>query len=127
MARKAVAEGLVVIDDPVSILRCSNKVYLAELLTRYKIPTPKTLILHSKNIDEALAEFSLPCILKQPDSSFSQGVIMVSDKSKLMDEAKKMMKKSDLLIAQEYLPSDFVITSYSIHYTKLYDKPTLKS
>ncbi len=107
MARKAVAEGLVVIDDPVSILRCSNKVYLAELLTRYKIPTPKTLILHSKNIDEALAEFSLPCILKQPDSSFSQGVIMVSDKSKLMDEAKKMMKKSDLLIAQEYLPSDF--------------------
>ncbi len=27
IARKALAEGLVVIDDPESILRCSNKVY----------------------------------------------------------------------------------------------------
>jgi hypothetical protein len=41
MARKAAAEGLVVIDDPESILRCSNKVYLAEVLTRHKIPAPR--------------------------------------------------------------------------------------
>ncbi|MGZ5302754.1 MAG: RimK family protein, partial [Bacteroidia bacterium] len=31
-ARRAAIEGLVVMDDPESILRCSNKVYLAELL-----------------------------------------------------------------------------------------------
>ena len=31
-ARRAEAEGLVVIDDSLSILRCTNKVYLAELL-----------------------------------------------------------------------------------------------
>src|SRR5690606_11578313 len=29
-SRRAASEGLVVIDDPVSILRCTNKVYLAE-------------------------------------------------------------------------------------------------
>ena len=32
VARKAEAEGMVVIDDPVSILRCTNKVFLADLL-----------------------------------------------------------------------------------------------
>src|SRR5690606_321598 len=36
-ARRAQAEGMVVIDDPESILRCTNKVYLAELLDRHKI------------------------------------------------------------------------------------------
>jgi glutathione synthase/RimK-type ligase-like ATP-grasp enzyme len=107
MSRKAVAEGLVVIDDPVSILRCSNKVYLAELLSRYKIPIPKTLTLHSKNIDQALAEFNLPCILKQPDSSFSQGVIMVKERDRLIEEARRLLKKSDLVIAQEFVPTDF--------------------
>ena len=107
IARKAVAEGLVVIDDPVSILRCSNKVYLAELLARHKIPTPKTLILHSKNVDRVPAELSLPCILKQPDSSFSQGVILVSDRDRLLREARRMLKKSELVIAQEFLPTEF--------------------
>ena len=38
-ARRAASEGLVVIDDPVSIVRCTNKVYLAELLQRYRIPS----------------------------------------------------------------------------------------
>ncbi len=107
IARKAAAEGLVVIDDPVSILRCSNKVYLAELLSRYKVPIPRTLTLHSKNISQALAEFSLPCILKEPDSSFSQGVIQVKDRDRLMEEARRMLKKSDLVIAQEFMPTDY--------------------
>src|SRR5690606_28874131 len=36
-AKKAEADGLVVIDDPDSILKCTNKVYLNELLTTNKI------------------------------------------------------------------------------------------
>ena len=50
-ARRASAEGLVVIDDPHSIIRCSNKVFLAEGLARLKIPTPATLIVHKDNVD----------------------------------------------------------------------------
>lgn len=107
MARKAAAEGLVVIDDPASILRCSNKVYLAELLTRYRVPIPRTMTLYSKNIEKILVEFSLPCILKQPDSSFSQGVILVEDRERLIDEARRMLKKSDLVVAQEFVPTAF--------------------
>jgi len=107
MARKAVAEGLVVIDDPVSILRCSNKVYLAELLQRHRVPVPKTLIVHSKNLEQLLSDFSLPCVLKEPDSSFSQGVILVSTKEQLKTQAARLLKGSDLFIAQEYLPTEF--------------------
>ncbi|EFL50401.1 RimK domain protein ATP-grasp [Solidesulfovibrio fructosivorans JJ]] len=107
MARKAVAEGLVVIDDPESILRCSNKVYLAEVLARHKIPAPRTVIAHCKNLDHILEELSLPCVLKQPDSAFSQGVVLVRESDVLMAEARRFLSKSDLVIAQEYLPSDF--------------------
>lgn len=107
MARKAVAEGLVVIDDPESILRCSNKVYLAELLSRHRIPAPRTVIAHTKSIDHILEELSLPCVLKQPDSAFSQGVVLVRESDALVSEARRLLTKSDLVIAQEYLPSDF--------------------
>lgn len=107
IARKAASEGLVVIDDPVSILRCTNKVYLAEVLRQNSVPAPKTLIVHSRNIDEALREFAFPVILKQPDSSFSQGVSMARDEKEFLAMLKRLLDKSDLVIAQEFLPSEF--------------------
>lgn len=107
MARKAFAEGLVVIDDPVSILRCSNKVFLAELLERYKVPIPKTMIVHSKNMNKVVDNFDLPVILKQPDSSFSQGVLMAKTKEELLEGIKTLFQKSHLIIAQEFIPTEF--------------------
>jgi glutathione synthase/RimK-type ligase-like ATP-grasp enzyme len=107
ISRKAVAEGLVVVDDPESILRCSNKVYLAELLNRSRIPTPQTHILHSKNFELLQDQLSYPCILKQPDSSFSKGVIMAENKEVLADQLIRLFKKSELVIAQEFLPTGF--------------------
>ena len=66
-SRRAAAEGLVVIDDPDSILRCSNKVYLAELLSRHAIPTPKTMIIHRDNVNRIVPDLGLPCVLdRQP-------------------------------------------------------------
>lgn len=106
-ARRAAAEGLVVIDDPISILRCTNKVYLAELLDRHHIATPKTLIVHRGNIDTIHDRIGLPCILKQPDSSFSQGVYKVEDLAMLDYRLDVLLKESDLIIAQEFLPTDF--------------------
>src|SRR5690606_36187904 len=41
-ASRAEAEGLAVMDDPQSIFRCTNKVYLADLFSTRGIPTPKT-------------------------------------------------------------------------------------
>jgi len=106
-SRRAQTEGMVVIDDPESILRCTNKVYLAELLDRHKVATPKTIILHKDNVDETLKNLGLPCILKQPDSSFSQGVVKASTEPEYRKLVRKLLEKSDLLIAQEFLPTDF--------------------
>jgi glutathione synthase/RimK-type ligase-like ATP-grasp enzyme len=107
MASRAQSEGVVVIDDPQSILRCTNKVYLAELMGKAKIPAPKTMVVHSENKDQVEKQLGLPCVLKLPDSSFSQGVVKVNSPAELKQEVEKMLVSSDLIIAQEYLPSDF--------------------
>ena len=106
-SRKAVAEGLVVVDDPESILKCTNKVYLAEMLDHHQIRAPRTLIVHRDNLDEVVPQLGLPCILKQPDSSFSQGVVKVNDEESVRREAEALLDKSDLFIAQEFLPTTF--------------------
>lgn len=74
-ARKAAAEGMVVIDDPVSILKCTNKVFLADLLKNNKVPTPKTLILSKdqKNaVEQVISELGFPVVIKIPDGAFSR-------------------------------------------------------
>ena len=106
-ARQAAAEGLVVIDDPDSILKCSNKVYLAELLTQRSIPAPKTLVVHRGNLDKVFAALGVPCIVKQPDSAFSAGVAKVTTQAELEAKADEFFALTDLFIAQEYLPTDF--------------------
>lgn len=106
-ARRAMAEGLVVIDDPESILKCSNKVYLAELLDRYKIQTPKTLILHADNVDQVGLQLGFPCVIKQPDGAFSNGVTKVETAEELLQRIPELLDKSDMLIAQEFIRTPF--------------------
>ena len=106
-ARRAAADGLVVIDDPESILKCTNKVFLAEVLQRNHIPVPQTMIVHRENYKKVPDELGLPCILKKPDSSFSQGVHKVSSKEEFLAQCRKMLNDSDLIIAQKFLPTDY--------------------
>lgn len=106
-ARRAAAEGVIVMDDPESILKCTNKVYLAELLDRNGIAAPKTIIVNDKNDSRILDDLGLPCILKQPDSSFSQGVMKVENEEELQAALNKLLSASDLIIAQKYLPTDY--------------------
>ncbi len=107
MARRAKALNIVVLDDPDSIIRCSNKVFLDELLKARSIPTPKTMIVHKANLHEAPAALKLPIILKQPDSSFSQGVVKASTPEEYAQHTEALMQKSDLIIAQEFLYTPF--------------------
>jgi glutathione synthase/RimK-type ligase-like ATP-grasp enzyme len=106
-ARRAAADGLVVIDDPESILKCTNKVFLAEILQRNHIPTPRTMIVHRDNLKSVPTELGLPCILKKPDSSFSQGVVKAATKEELLEFGHKLLHDSDLIIAQQFLPTDY--------------------
>jgi glutathione synthase/RimK-type ligase-like ATP-grasp enzyme len=109
-ARLAQAEGLVVMDDPDSILRCTNKIYLAQLLEYHGLPTPKTRVLARSDlnkIDDLIADLGLPIVLKVPDGSFSVGVKKVKDKEELAAELKAMFKSSALLLAQAYVYTEF--------------------
>ena len=106
-ARRAMAEGLIVIDDPESILKCTNKVYLAELLSRHNIPAPETLIISSENAQFAADKLGFPCILKQPDSSFSQGVVKADNQESYERLTKQLLQKSDLFIVQSFIPTEF--------------------
>lgn len=106
-SRRAFAEGLVVIDDPASILKCCNKVYLAEVLAKARIPIPKTLIVHKDNCHMVENVIGFPCVLKKPDSSFSQGVIKVANSFELQKNLELLLDDSDLVIAQEYLPTEY--------------------
>lgn len=106
-AREAAADGMVVIDDPDSILRCTNKIYLAELLQRHHVPVPKTLVVHQGNIDSIAPALGLPCILKQPDGAFSLGVVRVATEQALIEHASALLQASELVLAQQYLPTAF--------------------
>jgi glutathione synthase/RimK-type ligase-like ATP-grasp enzyme len=107
LARRAAAEGLVVIDDPTSILRCTNKVYQTELFDRYEIPHPKTMVVDEDAVGEVAATVGLPCVLKRPDSAFSQGVVRVADEAALRERLAEFLRDSDLVIAQTFTPSSF--------------------
>jgi glutathione synthase/RimK-type ligase-like ATP-grasp enzyme len=106
-ARRAASEGLVVIDDPQSIARCTNKVFLAELLSRHKLLMPRTVVLHRDNIATIEDELGFPCVIKKPDSAFSQGVIKIDDREMLELLVPDFLGESELLVAQEFLPTEF--------------------
>jgi len=106
-AKKAESEGMVVMDDPTSIMRCTNKVYLAELLRAHRIPTPKTVILGKQELDEAARIIGYPIVLKIPDGSFSRGVSKAENRQQLEEIARNLFKDSELILAQEFLYTAF--------------------
>ncbi len=106
-ARKAQQEGLAIIDYPEAILKCCNKVYMAEALNNAHIATPKTVIVHKENRALVLEQVGLPCVLKAPDSTFSFGVKKAKTAAEYDTLVSEMLKESDLIIAQEFCPSDY--------------------
>lgn len=106
-AKKAKSLGLAVIDDPDSILKCTNKVYLYELLNANKILTPKSYVISKDNHKSLPEKLSYPFILKQPDGAFSKGVFKINNEDEFRSTTSAMFQKSELLIGQEFLPTPF--------------------
>lgn len=106
-ARRAQSEGIALIDYPENILKCNNKVYVTELLELNKVSTPRTIIVHSRNRNRVLERINLPCVLKMPDSTFSMGVFKVETDQDFHKNVGRMLELSDLIIAQEYVYTDF--------------------
>ncbi len=107
-ARHAYTEGLVVIDDPWSILYCSNKIYLHERLTRGRIRQPRSWLLRKEHLSGPLPpDMVYPVVLKLPESAFSLGVFRVDDYDQLRERLRTMVERSDLVIAQAFLETTF--------------------
>lgn len=109
-AKKAENEGLVVIDDSNSILRCTNKIYLADLFRIHNVPSPRTVVLYKDRpgqLRELESSLGFPMVIKIPDGSFSRGVEKASDRVELQAICKKLFRESTLLLAQEFLYTDF--------------------
>ncbi|MCX7117004.1 MAG: RimK family protein [Legionellales bacterium] len=104
-ARRAFQENLVVIDDPQSIVKCTNKVYLAELMRSHQILTPETLFL--SKFDQQFPPIQFPCVIKKPDSAFSQGVVKIDSQQELQKSLTQFFKTSDLILVQPFIPTEY--------------------
>jgi glutathione synthase/RimK-type ligase-like ATP-grasp enzyme len=98
---------MVVIDDPESIIRCGNKVYLFELAKRLDLAIPPTMVVSSARTDEIIKELGLPCVLKQPDSAFSEGVFRADTREQLSMGLQRLLARSDLVVVQSFMPTEF--------------------
>ncbi|WP_095077221.1 RimK family protein [Pseudomonas sp. Irchel s3h17] len=109
-AKKAESEGLVVMDDPASILRCTNKVYLTDLLKSHQLGMPATEILYKERPEdfERVGErLGFPLVLKIPDGCFSRGVIKVESQQALLEATSELFEHSVLLLAQEFFYTEY--------------------
>ena len=96
------------IDDPQSIVRCTNKVYLAELLSRHDIPIPKTVVLHPENSVDAVAGTRLSLRAQAARQLVLPRRRQGRQRKRELDEQLKILfEDSDLVVAQEFLPTTF--------------------
>ncbi len=107
-ARRAWQEGMPVIDDPISMIRCTNKVFLMELLGQNQVPTPPTVIIaEDTDLEKAIDELGLPLVVKIPDGSFSRGVHKIESLNEFKRVSGELFEETDLLLAQKFLPTEF--------------------
>jgi len=107
-ARRAEQEGMPVIDDTASMIRCTNKVFLKELLEQAGVPMPRSEVLdESQDLDGLMDRLGTPLVLKAPDGSFSRSVHKVSTEAELRERARGLFKDTALIIAQEYMPTAY--------------------
>ena len=107
-ARRAWQEGMPVIDDPISMIRCTNKVFLMELFNKSGVAIPPTVLLADVgDLPRAMDELSLPLVVKIPDGSFSRGVHKADTPEQLRRIVDELFEDTDLLLAQKFLPTEF--------------------
>jgi glutathione synthase/RimK-type ligase-like ATP-grasp enzyme len=107
-ARRAWQEGMPVIDDPISMIRCMNKVFLMELMGSNQVPTPPTVMLADEgDLPRAMDVLGLPLVVKIPDGSFSRGVHKVATVDEFKRIFDELFEETDLMLAQKFLPTEF--------------------
>lgn len=108
-SRLAEQHGLRVIDDPHSIRACSNKAILHDLFLKNNIPSPKSVLFtgDENTIEEIFDMLGTPVIVKTPYTRFSSHVEKANNREEFIDISKRFLRKSKIMIVQEYIRSDF--------------------
>jgi len=109
-AQRAARAGMPVIDDPDSIIRCTNKVFLHELLTANRVQVPSARMLFGDEVPdfvELRGQLGSPLVLKIPDGSFSVGVEKVDAEAGYRVAAERLLRQSAVVIVQEFIATDF--------------------
>jgi glutathione synthase/RimK-type ligase-like ATP-grasp enzyme len=110
LACQAEDAGLVVMDDPTSILRCCNKVFLHDAFDYRGVPSLRTLVVAdaaAATLDRLEGVFGFPMVLKMPEGSFSSGVFKVNDRDELRQRLNDLLRDTALVLAQEYLYTEY--------------------
>ncbi|NYT11143.1 MAG: RimK family alpha-L-glutamate ligase [Methanomassiliicoccales archaeon] len=112
VSRMAEMKGKRVLDDSESIRICCDKVYMYKRLMRDNVSLPDTVFLDSdevieENAHELFETLGVPLVLKAPESSFSAKVEKVSDPQEFVRIGKRFLRRTDRIIAQQFIPSDF--------------------
>ena len=105
-----------------------SKEYAKAFMQRHNIPTAGYLPVTSTNLEEGIAflrKVKAPYVLKADGLAAGKGVLILNDLSEAETELKAMLdgkfgEASSTVVIEEFLDG-IVITSYSIHYTKLYE------
>lgn len=105
LSLRAEKAGLVVMDDPTSILRCCNKVFLHDAFDYQGVPSLQTEVVMDaspETLDRLEGQFSYPVVIKTPEGSFSSGVFKAASREALQQRLESLFRETALVLVQEY-------------------------
>jgi glutathione synthase/RimK-type ligase-like ATP-grasp enzyme len=111
-AQMAAFHGIPVIDDPVSIRICSDKINMYFHMMKKGVSIPKTVFLTKNDLSvervtRLFEQLGTPVILKEPSTSFSLRVEKVHDLAGFFQVARRFIRLSDWIVAQQYIESRY--------------------
>ena len=112
VSKTAAELGLKVVDDPISIQICGNKIHQYLLFEKNGIPYIPTVFvgkndLHHRRLMQIFASLGKPAVLKAPYTSFSRYVEKVACETSFREVSKRFFRKSDVLTVQKFMPTAF--------------------
>ncbi|MFA7461200.1 MAG: hypothetical protein WCY60_09400 [Trueperaceae bacterium] len=112
VARHAEVLGKRVLDHSSAILICCDKVNMYKRLASREVPIPDTRYVAEEDLTAFTAvrlfeELGTPLVLKAPNSSFSAYVDRVTTPEEFVKTGRRFLRRADLIVVQQYLPSDF--------------------
>lgn len=111
-ARMADFHNIPVVDDPLSIQICADKINMYSHLIKNKVAIPKTVFVSRQDLTVECAtrlfdSLGTPLIIKEPSTSFSLRVEKVHDIAAFFQVARRFIRMSDWIVVQQYVESKY--------------------